>query len=382
MESLSALLDETLPLNRKERFYTGTVLPGIVCAQLPELARLTALMGWPSVDVRDDPQDCGLVFFTEYGIAESAYGPARARFEGLSTARDTPDVVFLVTRPEPVLFALEAKMFDRPGGGALRKQLDQQLDLLLPLAQRLASWLGVDAVPVVHRALLPPEQMTLHLEPHQAISWSELRDAYAGIAPPYWLAMLDEALNRYVDLVTRALPNDDARLSGQAIVSDFQGGSLPYNFMGRHRGLHGPAMREDITTGTWVSTMYQVAVSDPNNPNWFPIADFVQRVADGQERASTAPAPRANGPRFEDAREDLLDALNAAHWQGMRLLGEGSVLETIKNATDAQLDGIPEGDLRDLAALYRATTAQAIAARAASSDIWSAVRASQSEEPR
>ncbi|MDQ1539087.1 MAG: hypothetical protein QOE58_3480 [Actinomycetota bacterium] len=114
---MSRLLDETLPLNRKERFYTGTVLPAIVTAgDFAALDRLGVLMGAPGLIVRTALEDCTVLFFTEYGISESAVGAARERFDGLPTGRDTPDIVILVTEPSPVLLAIEAKLYDRPGG--------------------------------------------------------------------------------------------------------------------------------------------------------------------------------------------------------------------------------------------------------------------------
>lgn len=134
--TLEHLLDTTLPLNRKERQYTGTVLPALLSGEgLSHLSTFTGLLGYPGVQVAATADDCSVLFFTEYGISESAIGPAAERFEGMPTGRDTPDVVILCTRPEPVLFAIEAKMYDRPGGHELQNQLDAQAVLLRPLAE-------------------------------------------------------------------------------------------------------------------------------------------------------------------------------------------------------------------------------------------------------
>ncbi|MGZ4447648.1 MAG: hypothetical protein ACXVEC_13020 [Nocardioides sp.] len=356
------LLDNTLPLNRKERFYTGTVLPGIVCSDFSRLNLLTALMGHPDVEASGDPAQSGVVFFTEYGIAESAYGPAAARFAGLPTARDTPDVVFLTVRPSPVLFALEAKMYDRPGGGELRHQLDLQRELLDPLAVRLAEWLGVDEVPVAHRALLPAAQEGLHLAPHQALSWEQVRDAYADVAPAYWMQMLNEALSRYDDLVTRVVANDDARLTGAAIVAAFHAGTLPYTSMGRSLGLAGATMRADLETGAWRETAYQVALNDPGNRNWFPVADFVA-LAEQVSSSRGAADGRPDGHVFDEPIADLLDALSHARGVGLRVFGEGSVAETLADADEGRLAEASTTELRRVAALYRASAEAAQLAR-------------------
>ncbi|HEX6359583.1 hypothetical protein, partial [Actinophytocola sp.] len=71
MPTLNMLLDQTLPLNRKERYYTGTVLPAIVCADnFAHLGRLANLLPTGDLDVRAEPEDCTALFFTEYGLSE------------------------------------------------------------------------------------------------------------------------------------------------------------------------------------------------------------------------------------------------------------------------------------------------------------------------
>lgn len=99
-------------MNRKERYFTGTVLPALIGGDLEHLGRFAALIGVEDVRVSTARDDCTVLLFSEYGISESVVGGAAARFAGLSTARDTPDVVVLITEPAPVLIAVEAKMYD------------------------------------------------------------------------------------------------------------------------------------------------------------------------------------------------------------------------------------------------------------------------------
>jgi hypothetical protein len=83
--TLNDLLDSTLPLNRKERYYTGTVLPALLCADsMAHLARLgrPELLDIGDLTVRADPEDCTVLFFTEYSLIESAVGEAAHRFPG------------------------------------------------------------------------------------------------------------------------------------------------------------------------------------------------------------------------------------------------------------------------------------------------------------
>lgn len=362
--SLHWLLDHTLPLNRKERYYTGTVLPGIVCAEdMTHLHRLTDLMGVPGVDVSGDPDDCGLVFFTEYGLAESVYGPARERFDELPADRDTPDVVFLTTRPTPVLFALEAKLYDRPSGFDLKGQLDGQARLLADLATRLAAWLDVPAVPVAHYALLPGAQAGTDLG-YPVLTWQQLYAAYADVAPAYWLAILGEALDRYDELVTRPRPNDEDRLTGADIVEQHHAGTATYTFMGRSGGITGTQLQADIDTGNWRTTNYQVASTHPGNRNWFTTAEFValasptdltglERLTSALHHAQAVGTRLYPAPTVDDAGVDPTDL---------------SVLGRLLAMTDTLRD-VPAHELDRVAALYEAATQAGIDAREAADDL-------------
>lgn len=81
MATLVELLDRPLPLNRKERFYTGTVLPAIMCADnFAHLGRVSELLPTGPLEVRADPDDCTVVFFTEYSLTESLVGQSAKRF--------------------------------------------------------------------------------------------------------------------------------------------------------------------------------------------------------------------------------------------------------------------------------------------------------------
>jgi hypothetical protein len=358
--SLTWLLDHTLPLNRKERYYTGTVLPGIVSVDdMTYLHRLTGLMGFPDVDVSGDPDDCGLVFFTEYGLAESVFGLARDRFEQLPTDRDTPDVVFLTTQPTPVLFALEAKLYDRPSGFDLRVQLDRQASLLADLATRLANWLDVPTVPVAHFALLPDPQAGVDLGgAYPVLTWRQLHAAYADVAPAYWLAILDEALTRYDDLVTRFKPNDDARLTGADIIAAHQAGTLIYAAMGRAGGLTGSQIRTDIDSGAWHDVQYQVAKVHPGNRNWFTITDFLELVETPDELT------------LAEAHERFTTSLSHARSVGTRVFGDASILNQLDQGTELLRDA-PPAELLRIAALFETASEAAMEARRESDELWS-----------
>ncbi len=358
--TLGRLLDETLPLNRKEKFFTGTVLPALVGADdLAHLGRLGDLVGASELDVRVERDDCTVVFFTEYGIAESAVGQAKERFAGLPTSKDTPDVVILVTRPRPVLIAIEAKMYSRPGGTALLKQLDAQATLLAPLCERLAEWLCVPHVELKHVALLPKAQADkLPTFPYSIITWEQLRAAF-GDAPHYWLAMLDEALDRYEDLVGKPIAYDEGSMTGSDIRDHFLAGDITFQAMGRGGGgLAGDRLKGDIHEGTWRETSYQVAAQQPlNKHNWFAIADFIERL-------------RVAGQLGEDAVADFATALESARQLLTRVGGERSVAaQLLDDAAAGRLDNADPARLRRVGRLFGLAAEAARVAREEASDL-------------
>jgi hypothetical protein len=279
MRSLDELLDLTLPMNRKERYYTGTVLPEVICSDdLTHLDRLADLLDIGPVTIRSDPRDCTVVLFTEYGIAESLIGPASGRFTDLPPGKDTPDVIVLITEPYPVLIALEAKLYDKPKPSALRRQLQAQGALLGPVAEQLGTILG-EPVRLVHAVLLPSAYAcTASGLGFPIITWEQIRDAYRDVAPRYFHAMLTIAIDRYPQLVATPIGNQDTCLIGATLVQCYLAGDRTYAWMGRNGGLTGATLDQDMAEGRWREVAYQCSTTPVENRNWFSVADFINRL--------------------------------------------------------------------------------------------------------
>ncbi len=284
--SLASLVAAGLPLNRKERFYTGTVFPAIVCAEgFAYFGRLANVIpGCPAFQVDARPRSANVQVFTEYGLWESIFGEAaRKRFTVPPTARDTPDILVYLAVDPPVLIALEAKMYDRPTREALQEQMGRQREVVLDY---LALALRVPANRVVHACLLP-EQLrqdeSYHELSYPIVTWQALLAEFSnGRGEDYWLAVLRLALDFYDELVSRAAPrreNADDVLPGAQIYHGAKAGTLEYALMGRNLGLNGDPLREDLESGRWPKQRYEVRSSrERPNPNWFPVHDFVSRV--------------------------------------------------------------------------------------------------------
>lgn len=278
--AVRAALDARLPMNRKERFFTGTVLPMIICGDgFEHLNRFLVLCGLPPGLVEgglDGDQD--LQFFTEYGFAESVVTDADRQRFGPPTPGDTPDLV--LTGPDWLL-AVEAKVYDRPD----RVDLDTQLRRQRTIIDTWQQVLGLSPDRVRHVVLLPRELATDVGEFDQAatVTWQQVLEEYRGVGPAYWVAVLDEALARYPALVSRRAKvqfgvNAEDRMTGLDIVLGHTEGTLRYTHMGRLGGLTGPRLAADSRSGQWRQHVYEVRATPLDSPNWFRIEDFVGLV--------------------------------------------------------------------------------------------------------
>lgn len=284
--SVAGLAATGLPLNRKERFYTGTVFPAIVCAEdFKYFHRLQHLIkGCPALTVHTDPSSTNVQVFTEYGLSESIFtDAAKERFPTPPEARDTPDILIFVASTPPVLIALEAKMYDRPNWQALQVQMQRQREIVLDY---LKPVLHVADENLFHCCLLPEKLRDSSGYEHlgyPVITWEALLAEFSEHrADDYWMAVLRLALDSYDDLVSQTAQygqNKDATLTGTTIYDAAKADALAYTVMGRNLGLHGDPLREDIESGRWRKQSYEVsAAATPPNKNWFQIHEFIALV--------------------------------------------------------------------------------------------------------
>lgn len=280
-------MDEGLPLNRKERFFTGTVFPMIICAEGGKyFGRFTEMLPLPSgMEIDWRPESTNIQFFTEYSLLESVYAQGDAdRFPDAHAAigaKDTPDIVMLVTEPEKALICLEAKMFLRVSASELAGQMDRQAEIVRYLGDKLA----VPEHRRVHAALIPAAlAATFRAFPYHVLSWDALHETFVRDRDPdYFLEILRISLDRW-EALTGPLAsfgkNADDKITGIAIYKGAVAETLPFKMMGRGGGVDGPKLASDLQSGTWSRRKYEVRFQPlaTQNPNWFPIELFVERI--------------------------------------------------------------------------------------------------------
>jgi hypothetical protein len=84
MGSIGDLLKKRLPLNRKEVYFTATVLPAINCANdFAHFDRFLKLLKAPESAIQAAPfSTANVQFFTEYCLADAIFGDeTKSRFQ-------------------------------------------------------------------------------------------------------------------------------------------------------------------------------------------------------------------------------------------------------------------------------------------------------------
>lgn len=281
-----------LPFNRKERYFTATVLPAIIgCDDFRHLDRFLKLCGLTGVlkEPPSGPED--LVFYTEYGIAESMK-PAGGSAD-LTGA--TPDVVIA---GDGWLLAVEAKMYSKFDADDLTEQLAGQAKVLKPFISKL------DRDNFRHVLLLPRPSKDFKgidalSKTGKVVWWDDVLQEYSkvdpltntSVAPQYWLNILRLALDSYVDNVSKAGQsgkNSDKKLKGDVIWMLHGLGQQDHTYVGRKGGYS--KFREDVAAGKWQTTKYEVSVKPVlGEKNWFPISEFIGLIEQAAERGWSPP---------------------------------------------------------------------------------------------
>ncbi len=127
----------SLPLNRKERYWTSCVFPNIVCGdRFRRLATFLKLAGVPDKFIKSEYSNSEICFYTEYSLKESALDWR----EVWQIRRDTPDIVILLRANdgEKFLVVVEAKMYDFVNPSDLAGQMRRQTPVIKTIMERNA----------------------------------------------------------------------------------------------------------------------------------------------------------------------------------------------------------------------------------------------------
>lgn len=291
-----------LPLNRKERFYTGTVLPQIVCYNsFKYLDKFFSLIpGFPKkIKIDASVKSNNIQFLTEYSLKESySETESYTKFENLPQTKDTPDLVILITKPELILIVVEAKMYGVADVTSLNCQMKNQEKNII---STIASTLEIKKENIFHAALLPKKMIpSFEYFEYKYFFWEDILDAYSSqCGKEYFYNVLKLAIDNYDRLVSQksytAFPKSpDTRMTGEQIAEMYNSGK---NFLvGRTKGFLGDFLRQDKLTGGWKTFPYDVNLSTDTAPNsnWFTAKQFVNYMISTNAPVKTEEEPASN----------------------------------------------------------------------------------------
>jgi len=283
---LSQLLDTRLPLNRKEAFFTATVLPAIICADsFKHFGRFLNLLDLRNVPIDISKDKANIQFFTEYSLAESIFGnSAKARFPNPPDEKERPDVMIFIEGSQPLLIVIEAKLYASTQVSALNEEMQRQEKHVLSYLRKYLPGLRQDNT--IHAALLPAamkERFGDH-RPTRTITWEDILHEYEDVeSARYFREILEIALHDYDILKSSEISfgtHADGKLTGADILRRHQIGDSEFQAMGRRGGIDGGPLKDDIADNRWQEHEYEVRRSSAVLPtNWFLISGFVALVS-------------------------------------------------------------------------------------------------------
>lgn len=304
MNKLEKNLHSLLPLNRKEKFFTATILPQLICHEnFKYFHRFTNLIdGFPkNLRIKPDVDENNILFFTEYSLKESLTPNSSTRKFTIPKTKDTPDLVILITEPELLLIVIEAKVFSSSDAYSLTKQMKNQKNII----ESISSALNIREKNIFHLGLTPANLIDRRLfTEFQLLYWEDILEAYRDILNKnYFFGALENALKNFDRLSSKNTStgfgsfrkNMETMLSGSKIVSLYKQGN---NFwVGRKQGLHGTTLLDDKITGKWRRHEYEINFSskEPPSKNWFSAKEFVEFMENEiKENTTLNSSPKRN----------------------------------------------------------------------------------------
>lgn len=272
------IMKQELPLNRKERFYTGTVLPALLFHNgLGNFYRfLESIKGFPA-EINETATGDNFLFYTEYNLRESAGDRSVGAVIHAST-NETPDLIIEIMQPRKVFVIVEAKMFSTIQSHELTEQIRRQKEIVSDVLREKYSLSSED---FYHLALLPEDSGIKGNGEYQVVYWE------------FFLS--NEAVrstdNLFYNYLRYALENyDELKSKGRAIattVEFYMKGAQLYElekdnedfWVGRNRGEI--QIIEDIKSGKWRTHSYCMNTVKPvrGRPgNWISAERFDELV--------------------------------------------------------------------------------------------------------
>lgn len=265
-----------LPLNRKERFYTGTVLPALLFHNgLSNFYTfLREIKDFP-VEVNEVQTNDDFLFYTEYGLKESA-GERNVGRKIPAHTKDTPDIVVEILKPKRVFVIIEGKMFEKTNQHKINDQIDRQRRYI---AKPLKKAFQLDESQIFHLALVPEASRIKDGKFYQVINWEFfIGNQSLDVTNNAFHNYLKFALDNYEELVSKSTGGGmpltvEFYLKGPALYELCE--EYPDFWVGRDGGEK--KIKEDAISGKWRKHKYCVNSTKPSKGqpgNWIQLTKF------------------------------------------------------------------------------------------------------------
>ena len=276
-------LNHRLPLNRKESFYSATVLPGIIWSD--GLTGFFQLLGMPEISIDLNPDTTNVQIFSEYNLLDAIRGikPGFSNWEHLlpRMTGDTPDFVVFVNMVVPVLVVVEAKLFDK-SSAVIAEQIERQratmaaLRSVMPEYQTLHVALVPESVAAAVRATAGDPEC------FKTITWEAIAECYTVVpAASYWVRLLKFALKSEPHLRATSgsgHTHEDGRMRTAEILEAYERPDCHVRSVGCLGQTNWKLLKKDVSR-TGGTRMWAVSYEeDLPSYHYLPIKDFVEIV--------------------------------------------------------------------------------------------------------
>lgn len=266
-----------LPLNRKEKFYTGTILPALLFHNgLNNFYNFLQKIDDFPHEVNEARTKDNFLFYTEYNLKQSADRKKNVGRIIPTETNETPDAIIEILKPKKVFIVIEAKMFHNVSQTGLSSQISKQRKRVI---EPLKKAFNLKENQVFHIALVPKESKLKSGKYYQVINWEVFIDnGEFDLKNNYFYNHLKFALDNYKELVsTGSPPPPYHRKKGQQIYED---GKNNVNYwVGRQGGKK--RIIEDIKFNEWETYEYYVNQDKPptgRKGNWITSKEFAELV--------------------------------------------------------------------------------------------------------
>jgi hypothetical protein len=247
------ILNEELPINRKEKFYTATILPSLLFhnGRSNFYLFLKQIINFPT-EINERETGDNFLFYTEYNLKQSA-GKKSVGIEIETDSGETPDVLIEIFKPRKILVIIEAKMFQNLTQNEFSKQMKSQRNAVIKVLKKKFQ-LHDDEI--FHIGLVPKELNFYDTLDYQIINWEILNCGDFKLKENYFYNFLRFALENYSTLVAD-------KFTGQAsTVKGYIKGSKLYDmakkgevlWIGRKGGKS--KIQNDVLKGIWRNKDY------------------------------------------------------------------------------------------------------------------------------